>query len=56
MMLKPKDFIFKSQTSQLESSSFSWSAPSNIALIKYWGKVDETYIIPANSSLSLTID
>ena len=31
-------------------------SPINIALIKYWGKVHETLIIPANSSLSITID
>lgn len=28
----------------------------NIALIKYWGKRDEKYNLPMNSSLSLTID
>ena len=32
------------------------SSPINIALIKYWGKVHEEMIIPANSSLSITID
>ena len=26
-------------------------AHTNIALIKYWGKADETYIIPMNNSL-----
>lgn len=31
-------------------------AYGNIALIKYWGKRDEKYILPMNSSLSLTID
>jgi len=31
-------------------------AYSNIALIKYWGKRDEKYILPMNSSLSLTVD
>jgi diphosphomevalonate decarboxylase len=30
-------------------------APTNIALIKYWGKSDEALIIPLNSSISLTI-
>ncbi|CDW88718.1 diphosphomevalonate decarboxylase [Stylonychia lemnae] len=32
------------------------TSPINIALVKYWGKVDEDYIIPWNSSLSITID
>ena len=31
------------------------SANTNIALIKYWGKVDEALAIPATSSLSLTL-
>ncbi len=31
-------------------------AHTNIALIKYWGKADETYIIPMNNSLSVTLE
>jgi diphosphomevalonate decarboxylase len=31
-------------------------AHTNIALIKYWGKRDETYFLPMNSSLSMTLD
>ena len=31
-------------------------AHTNIALIKYWGKANEEYILPMNSSLSLTLD
>ncbi|WP_337019561.1 diphosphomevalonate decarboxylase [Oceanobacillus massiliensis] len=31
-------------------------AHTNIALIKYWGKRDESLILPTNSSLSLTLD
>lgn len=39
-----------------QSISFkcSWSAPSNIALIKYWGKRDLQF--PINPSLSLSLD
>lgn len=32
------------------------TSPINIALVKYWGKLDEEYIIPLNPSLSITID
>lgn len=31
-------------------------AHTNIALIKYWGKRDESFILPTNNSLSLTLD
>ncbi|AYF92642.1 diphosphomevalonate decarboxylase [Apilactobacillus bombintestini] len=31
-------------------------AHTNIALVKYWGKENESLIIPKNSSLSLTLD
>lgn len=31
-------------------------AHTNIALIKYWGKRDEEYFLPTNSSLSLTLE
>lgn len=32
------------------------TANTNIALIKYWGKADESLTIPTASSLSLTLD
>lgn len=31
-------------------------AHTNVALIKYWGKRNDTLLLPANSSLSLTVD
>ncbi|MFK4180986.1 diphosphomevalonate decarboxylase [Staphylococcus cohnii] len=37
-------------------SSGKARAHTNIALIKYWGKADEAYIIPMNNSLSVTLD
>lgn len=37
-----------------ESTSVSWRAPSNIALVKYWGKTGLQ--LPANPSVSFTLD
>ena len=33
----------------------SWESPSNIALVKYWGKKSGEVQIPANSSISFTL-
>jgi len=52
-MLSDKDFISNSYSS-LESANFEWSAPSNIALVKYWGKKENQ--IPANPSISFTLN
>jgi diphosphomevalonate decarboxylase len=40
-------------TSNILKNSFSGSAPSNIALVKYWGKKEGQ--IPTNTSLSFTL-
>lgn len=37
----------------LKAGEVSWQSPSNIALIKYWGK--KGFQIPANPSLSITL-
>ena len=52
-MLLEKDFIATTYNS-IESASFEWSAPSNIALVKYWGKKERQ--IPANPSISFTLN
>ena len=49
-----KDFILKTYPDTLKSGSVTWSSPSNIALVKYWGKKDNQ--IPANPSISFTLD
>ena len=49
------DFIFsKTKLTQLDKGSFSYKTPSNIALVKYWGK--EANQIPKNASISFTLD
>ncbi|MDR1267399.1 MAG: hypothetical protein LBJ70_03410 [Holosporales bacterium] len=45
----------KARQAGLAPRSGSCSAPSNIALIKYWGKEPDAFQIPLNSSLSMTL-
>ena len=55
-MTNESDFIFDTQnktTAAVQQGQFTWSAPSNIALVKYWGKKENQ--IPANPSLSFTL-
>ncbi|MFT0846360.1 diphosphomevalonate decarboxylase [Actinomycetaceae bacterium L2_0104] len=40
----------------MNPSAATATAHANIALIKYWGKVDDELILPRTSSLSLTLD
>ena len=48
-----KDFIASNDLKYPTDGEIGWKAPSNIALIKYWGKhVDQ---IPANPSVSFTL-
>lgn len=53
-MLSEQDFIAKPSSVAINSGSFQWSAPSNIALVKYWGKKENQ--IPANPSVSFTLN
>lgn len=53
-MLSEKDFIPAGYTHSAGKGSFEWSAPSNIALVKYWGKKENQ--IPANPSVSFTLN
>jgi len=53
-MILKTDFIPKAFTTEIEQGNFSWSAPSNIALVKYWGKKPNQ--IPANPSISFTLN
>ena len=54
-MTKATDFIPQEYTQKVtEKGGFQWSAPSNIALVKYWGKKENQ--IPANPSISFTLN
>ena len=54
-ILTEKDFILKNtNTNSLKTGSFSWQSPSNIALVKYWGKSEPQ--IPKNTSISFTLN
>ncbi len=46
-------FIVCNYTKALTSGTVSWQSPSNIALVKYWGKYGEQ--MPMNASVSFTL-
>ena len=46
--MKENDFIYESN--QLIDGKVKWIAPSNIALVKYWGK--KSVQLPENPSMS----
>ncbi|MGB5555394.1 MAG: diphosphomevalonate decarboxylase [Flavobacteriaceae bacterium] len=49
-----KDFIPSAYQNSVNFGEVLWKAPSNIALVKYWGKRKDQ--IPANPSISFTLD
>lgn len=48
-----EDFISKNIQANVTTGSVSWQSPSNIALVKYWGKYGEQ--LPKNTSISFTL-
>jgi diphosphomevalonate decarboxylase len=46
-------FIVSNYSNTLSSGTVSWQSPSNIALVKYWGKYGEQ--MPMNASISFTL-
>ncbi len=48
------DFIPNTYKTSIEKGSVTWESPSNIALVKYWGKKKDQ--IPENPSLSFTLN
>ena len=54
-ILKETDFILSNfDISKTTNGSVTWKTPSNIALVKYWGKQEPQ--IPENTSISFTLD
>lgn len=48
------DFIPQAFNNNIEKGIVTWQSPSNIALVKYWGKKENQ--IPANPSISFTLE
>jgi diphosphomevalonate decarboxylase len=47
------DYLLEPLSASRERGKVAWKSPSNIALVKYWGKYEDQ--IPANPSLSFTL-
>lgn len=51
--MNKSQFLPEEYTQSPEKGKVSWQAPSNIALVKYWGKYGEQ--LPKNASISFTL-
>ncbi|MDO6595418.1 diphosphomevalonate decarboxylase [Oceanihabitans sp. 2_MG-2023] len=52
--MEANSFILLRNNTTPHNGKFTWSSPSNIALVKYWGKKENQ--IPKNPSVSFTLD
>lgn len=52
--MQEQDFIPQSNLDTIDTGKVTWQSPSNIALVKYWGKKENQ--IPANPSISFTLN
>lgn len=52
-IMATQQFIPSAYTQKLDSGTVSWQSPSNIALVKYWGKYGNQ--LPMNPSISFTL-
>ncbi len=53
MKINPNQFLYKGSVGVPSEFTTEWTSPSNIALVKYWGKYANQ--IPANPSISFTL-
>ncbi|MGY5846362.1 diphosphomevalonate/mevalonate 3,5-bisphosphate decarboxylase family protein [Salegentibacter sp. HM20] len=51
--MQEQDFILQNLENLPDRGNYTWQSPSNIALVKYWGKLEHQ--IPANPSISFTL-
>ena len=52
--MNEQQFIPTKYSNNIDSGKFTWASPSNIALVKYWGKKKDQ--IPENPSISFTLE
>ncbi|MGB0891431.1 MAG: diphosphomevalonate/mevalonate 3,5-bisphosphate decarboxylase family protein [Flavobacteriaceae bacterium] len=52
--MNTSEFISQTSENKVENLTVNWQTPSNIALVKYWGKSDPQ--IPKNASISFTLN
>ena len=52
--MNTEEFLLKSELNFIDNANYKWQTPSNIALVKYWGKSNPQ--IPKNASVSFTLN
>ena len=52
--MNTSEFIFKPIENTIQATTVTWQTPSNIALVKYWGKTNPQ--LPKNASISFTLN